>query len=185
MLRNGLKVWVNIDFRMRYFFDLRVCEQNCYGTIVEKYASNTEDPCFSKFTFSANEYLLPIISSEAYERVAHEMLEMYFPSAQRMLLNEPLTGEMVAKKMGLRIETVSFADPTVMGQIFYDFEVVEVKDHLGRPYQREVHPGTILLSKENCSTPALRNSTISSYVSGQMDLPDPNDGGRRVCCLYQ
>ena len=60
----------------------------------------------------------------------------------------------------IRIEDVRFADKTIMGQIYYDYGEIDLIDDKGAVYRKRIRPGTILISKDNCSSAGVRNSTI-------------------------
>ena len=47
-----------------------------------------------------------------------------------------------------------------MGQIYYDYGEIDLIDDEGAVYRKRIRPGTILISKDNCSSAAVRNSTI-------------------------
>lgn len=145
------------DFRVRYILDMRPCEQKCIGPLI---FPCRKDEVPENRRIKTNDYLLPIIYTEDYERLAHEIIECYFPEDP-----ERLDAEELAKRMGLAVRDVRFRDPAIMGQIYYDFATAELLDDAGRVYTARIHPGTILVSKDNCATPAARSSTIAHECS--------------------
>ena len=150
-----------IDLCLRFLFDLRVCEQNCYGPLV-LLEGRFDDMVMPYYPIATNDYLLPILYAEDYEHVAHEMLNEYFPECNRAIGGKGfiMEAEELADRMGLRVVDVRFADQTIMGQIYYNFGEVVLLDANGEPYKVVIRPGTILVSKDNCKTDAIRNSTI-------------------------
>lgn len=152
----------DVDFRLRYMFDLRPCHQLCYGPLVWMHKDWKNDPALSKYTIDTNDYLLPILYNEDYETVAHDMIETYFPEANRAAGGDVavVDSEELAKRMGLRVINVRFADKTVMGQLYYNFGKVQLIDNKGEAYTKDIRPGTILVNQDNCTSPAVRNSTI-------------------------
>ena len=152
----------NTAFRMRYIFDLRPCHQSCIGPLIWLNAQWKDDPVFSEYWIETNEYLLPILRAKDYERVAHDMLDRYFPENRKAIGGDTsvVEAEELAHRMGQRIEDVRFADKTIMGQIYYDYGEIDLIDDEGAVYRKRIRPGTILISKDNCSSAAVRNSTI-------------------------
>lgn len=152
----------NTTFRMRYIFDLRPCHQSCIGPIIWLNALWKDDPVFPGYWIETNEYLLPILRAKDYEHVAHDMLDSYFPENRKVIGGDTtvVEAEELAHRMGQRIEDVCFADKTIMGQIYYDYGEIDLIDDEGAVYRKRIRPGTILISKDNCSSAAVRNSTI-------------------------
>ena len=152
----------NTAFRLRYIFDLRPCHQRCIGPLIWLNDQWKDDPVFPGYWIETNEYLLPILRAKDYERVAHDMLDQYFPENRKAIGGETaaIEGEELARRMGQNVEDVCFADKTIMGQIYYDYGIVELVDAGGAVCRKRVYPGTILISKDNCSSEAARNSTI-------------------------
>lgn len=142
------------DFRIRYILDMRPCARKCIGPLI--FPCREEETVLKKYRIRTNEYLLPILYREDYELLAHEIISRYFPEG-----TEKLDAEELARRMGLRVRDVHFKDPTIMGQIYYDFAWTELSDGNGNRYIARILPGTILISKDNCSTPAVRSSTIA------------------------
>lgn len=149
-------------FRIRYILDLRPCHQRCVGPLIWLNHRMPEDPIMSAYWVETNEYLLPILRAEDYERIAHEMLDRYFPENRKALGGEAMiiNGEELAKRMGLSIMDVHFADRTIMGQVYYDCGEIDLVDAYGDGFRMVVKPGTILVSLDNCASRAVRNSTI-------------------------
>lgn len=152
----------NTAFRMRYIFDLRPCHQSCIGPLIWLNALWKDDPVFPGYWIETNEYLLPILRAKDYEHVAHDMLDSYFPENRKVIGGDTtvVEAEELAHRMGQRIEDVCFADKTIMGQIYYDYGEIDLIDDEGAVYRKRIRPGTILISKDNCSSAAVRNSTI-------------------------
>lgn len=152
----------NTAFRMRYIFDLRPCHQSCIGPLIWQNALWKDDPVFPGYWIETNEYLLPILRAKDYEHVAHDMLDSYFPENRKVIGGDTtvVEAEELAHRMGQRIEDVCFADKTIMGQIYYDYGEIDLIDDEGAVYRKRIRPGTILISKDNCSSAAVRNSTI-------------------------
>ena len=140
------------DFRLRYIFDLRVCHQCCIGPLVWVYKDWDDDPALSGFPFDTNDYLLPILYNSDYETVAHAMLNDFFPEAKREIGGDAsvVSSEELARRMGLRVLDVRFADETVMGQLYYDYGEVHLLDDSGKTYAQIIRPGTILVNQDNC-----------------------------------
>lgn len=152
----------NTAFRMRYIFDLRPCHQSCIGPLIWLNALWKDDPVFPGYWIETNEYLLPILRAKDYEHVAHDMLDCYYPENRKVIGGDTtvVEAEELAHRMGQRIEDVRFADMTIMGQIYYDYGEIDLIDDEGAVYRKRIRPGTILISKDNCSSAAVRNSTI-------------------------
>lgn len=152
----------NTAFRMRYIFDLRPCHQRCVGPMIWLNDQWKDDPVLPGYWIETNEYLLPILRSGDYERVAHDMLDRYFPENRKAIGGDVavVAAEELARRMGHRIVDVRFADKTIMGQIYYDYGEAELVDADGTVYRKRISPGTILLSRDHCASEAIRNSTI-------------------------
>ena len=152
----------NTAFRMRYIFDLRPCHQSCIGPLIWLNALWKDDPIFPGYWIETNEYLLPILRAKDYEHVAHDLLDCYFPENRKVIGGDTtvVEAEELAHRMGQRIEDVRFADVTIMGQIYYDYGEIDLIEDEGAVYRKRIRPGTILISKDNCSSAAVRNSTI-------------------------
>lgn len=152
----------NTAFRMRYIFDLRPCHKRCIGPLIWLNDQWKEDPIFPGYWIETNEYLLPILRAKDYERVAHDMLDQYFPENRKAIGGDVsvVEAEELARRLGQRVEDVRFADKTIMGQIYYDYGEIELEEEGGAVYRKKICPGTILISRDNCSSRAVRNSTI-------------------------
>ena len=161
--RDGETRYEEADFRLRYIFDLRVCSQRCIGPLVWVYRDWKDDPALSGFTFDTNDYLLPILYNSDYETVAHAMLDDFFPEAKKEIGGDVavVSSEELAKRMGLRIMDVRFADKTVMGQLYYNYGEAHLLGDNGEIYVQTIRPGTILVNRDNCTSAATRNSTIA------------------------
>lgn len=183
---DGTIRYENASFRLRYYLDLRVCHQRCMGTDIqicnawnpghldnqsrqdnqscqENPGRQRFNPDLSVYQFDTNDYLLPILYNRDYETVAHAMLNDYFPEARKAIGGDVsvVSGDELAKRMGLHIHEIRFKDKTVMGQLYYNFGEVDLMDANGVDYTLRVPPGTILISKDNCTSAAIRNSTIA------------------------
>lgn len=161
--KDGETRYESADFRLRYIFDLRVCHQCCIGPLVWVYKDWEDDPALSGFAFDTNDYLLPILYNSDYETVAHAILDDFFPEAKREIGGDAsvVSSEELARRMGLRVLDVRFADKTVMGQLYYNYGEVHLLDDSGKTYAKMIRPGTILVNQDNCTTAATRNSTIA------------------------
>lgn len=161
--KNGETRYESADFRLRYIFDLRVCHQCCIGPLVWVYKDWEDDPALSGFAFDTNDYLLPILYNRDYETVAHAILDDFFPETKREIGGDAsvVSSEELARRMGLRVLDVRFADKTVMGQLYYNYGEVHLLDDSGKTYAQMIRPGTILVNQDNCTTAATRNSTIA------------------------
>lgn len=161
--KDGKTRYESADFRLRYIFDLRVCHQCCIGPLVWVYKDWEDDPALSGFAFDTNDYLLPILYNSDYETVAHAILDDFFPEAKREIGGDAsvVSSEELARRMGLRVLDVRFADKTVMGQLYYNYGEVHLLDDSGKTYAQMIRPGTILVNQDNCTTAATRNSTIA------------------------
>ena len=161
--KDGETRYESADFRLRYIFDLRVCHQCCIGPLVWVYKDWEDDPALSGFAFDTNDYLLPILYNSDYETVAHAILDDFFPEAKREIGGDAsvVSSEELARRMGLRVLDVRFADKTVMGQLYYNYGEVHLLDDSGKTYAQIIRPGTILVNQDNCTTAATRNSTIA------------------------
>lgn len=161
--KDGETRYESVDFRLRYIFDLRVCHQCCIGPLVWVYKDWEDDPALSGFAFDTNDYLLPILYNSDYETIAHAILDDFFPEAKREIGGDAsvVSSEELARRMGLRVLDVRFADKTVMGQLYYNYGEAHLLDDSGKTYAQIIRPGTILVNQDNCTTAATRNSTIA------------------------
>lgn len=158
-----------MDFRVRYILDLRPCEQKCAGPLVFLEDDMEKDSFWNEICVAdgvrmpANEYLLPILYAKDYEKVAHEILRIFYPEYRSRIENGEgfvINGDDLAMRMGLPVIDVHFANPDTMGQIYYNPGPVSLLDENGNEYQENVEAGTILVSIDRCGNPAIRNSTI-------------------------
>lgn len=106
--------------------------------------------------------------------MAHEILQIFYPEREQRLVSGErfsIDGDDLARRMGLPVRDVHFADPTILGQIFYNPGMAEILDENGHVAEEPVLPGTILVSIDNCKNPAIRNSTIWGcfYVQKKQD----------------
>lgn len=176
--KDGTIKYENVNFRLRYYFDLRFCHQWCMGPQIQIWderknlwsqGSNRSqildrvDQKLSEYPINTNDYLLPILYNRDYETVAHAMLNDYFPEVRKAIDGDAsiVSSDELAKRMGLHVREVRFKDRTVMGQLYYNFCEVDLLDANGADYILCVPPGTILISKDNCTSAAIRNSTIA------------------------
>ena len=91
----------NIDFRVRYIFDLRKEYKRVSGPIVCPYEKLEKDILNSSNVIRSNKYLLPVIYNEEYEDIAGRFLKQYYGEA---LLNPmAVSGYMLAKRMGISV----------------------------------------------------------------------------------
>lgn len=171
---DGTKRYAYAYFRLRYTFNLRVCCQGCEGPWIQvsrdwesakALTANSANSfnVLAEGAYDTNDYLLPILYNDDYETVAHEMLDYYFPERNRAVGGDASvvsSGEL-ARRMGLRVQEVRFADKAVMGQLYYSFGDVKLLDAKGREYLQMISPGTILINSDNCTSDAIRNSTIA------------------------
>ena len=146
------------DFRIRYILDMRPCAGACIGPLI--FPCREEETVLKKYRIRTNEFLLPILYEKDYEWLAHEIISRYFPEDP-----ERLDAQELARRMGLRVWDVHFKDRTILGQIYYDFSNTELLDDNGNSYTARIPPGTILISRDNCSAPAVRSSTIAHECS--------------------
>lgn len=150
-----------VDIRIRYVLDMRICHQTVIGPLI--FVEKTfVDPVLKGYSIATDEYLLPILYAKDYEKVAHQMLEDYFPDYKDTLGSKGfvLEAEELARRMHLNVHDVRFADKTAMGQIYYDFGEVDLLNDSGGVVRTRIKPGTILISRDHCQNPAVRNSTI-------------------------
>lgn len=133
------------------------------GPLVWVYKDWEDDPALSGFAFDTNDYLLPILYNSDYETVAHAILDDFFPEAKREIGGDAsvVSSEELARRMGLRVLDVRFADKTVMGPLYYNYGEAHLLDDSGKTYAQIIRPGTILVNQDNCTTAATRNSTIA------------------------
>lgn len=124
------------------------------------FSCREEETVLKKYRIRTNEFLLPILYEKDYEWLAHEIISRYFPEDP-----ERLDAQELARRMGLRVWDVHFKDRTILGQIYYDFSNTELLDDNGNSYTARIPPGTILISRDNCSAPAVRSSTIAHECS--------------------
>ena len=151
---------ITIMFRIRYILDLRPCERCCLGPLIFIDYLWKDDPVFPTYTIKTDEYLIPNLYKKDYEFVGRAMLDSYFPENGNRIGYCRVDAEELAKRMQLTVKNVRFADNTVMGQIYYDFENVTLIDENGVRYSERIKPGTILINTKTCTNTAIRNSTI-------------------------
>ena len=155
-------LWESTDFRLRYILCMTPCSPACIGPIINLYQG--DDAYLSQFPITTNEYLLPVLYAHDYENVAHRIIRYYFPEIESNadgINGAALSADELAARMGLEVEAVCFKDPSIMGQLYYDFASVQLIDDQGKEYVKKVKPCTILVSEDNCNTVAIRNSTIA------------------------
>ena len=146
-------------FRLRYILDMRPCERTVIGPIVFLGSTVPDDPVFNKNSIMTDEYLVPIIYKKDYEKIAGKFIDDCFPEAKNRTSIFTPKPEEIAEKMGFKIKEVHFADKSIMGQIYYNFGTVDLIVD-GKVKTFHMKPGIILISLDNCSNDALRNSTL-------------------------
>lgn len=160
-----MAVYACLDFRLRYILDMRPCERKCIGPIIDICGMEGKDPVFREGRIRTNEFLLPVMYAEEYERAAKAVISTYYP--EYVMQDSCLRGDIVingadlAHRMGLHVREVRFADKTVAGQIFFDLADVEILDTEGTGHTVKIQPGTILISSDHCKSEGIRNSTIT------------------------
>ena len=153
-----------MNFCVRYILDLRPCSQKCIGPLIFPEDEEISEPG----GILTNDHLLPILYTKDYERVAHDILRIFYPelrSGKALPGRFHVNGDDLARRMGLPVRDVHFADPSTLGQIFYNPGQVELLDDEGQAVKEDIIPGTILISIDNCKNPAIRNSTICHECS--------------------
>lgn len=148
-------------FRMRYILDMKPCHPQCIGPIINLYDKNEAD-YLDDFQIPTNEYLLPIMYAEDYRTMAYYMMNYYYPEAKERIANRDfvLDPDDLVERMGLKLHEVRFADSTTLGQLYYNEGIAELLDDNDKPYKVRVRPFSILISKDNCASKGVRNSTI-------------------------
>ena len=147
----------DVWFRMQCVFDLSPCNGACKRLRIGLEEDWPEQESDSRL--GMNEYLLPIIYAQDYEKAAQMLLDEYFPWAENMP-DFVLTGEKLACQMGLEVRDVRFADPDLIGQVYFDFAETRLVSEQGIEYTERIRPLTILVSKDHCTSPYIRNTTI-------------------------
>ena len=150
------KCWTG-QFRMRY--SIRLFEKTCSVPIIAPAHCFPYDELTAQERNITNQYLLPIMRAEDYAEVGRQMLERYYPEA----LDEPtaVNGRELAKRMKLDVHRVRYeAGSEIMGEVFFDWTDVVLRDRGGNSKTVRVPPMTILINTDKCGSPEIENSTM-------------------------
>ncbi len=146
-----------MKFRMRYTLDM--LSRRCSAPVVMPEGGFPPDRITEQRENRINAYLLPILYTEDYARVARKILEVYYPEA----LEAPtaVDGWELCARMNLHARLVRFAeDKGVQGRIYFDEATVRLRDESGSLKLVKVAPMTILINRNCCPTEEIVNSTL-------------------------
>ena len=150
------KCWTG-QFRMRY--SIRLFDKTCSVPIIAPAHCFPYDELTAQDRNITDQYLLPIMRAEDYAEVGRQMLERYYPEA----LDGPtaVNGRELAKRMKLDVHRVRYeAGSEIMGEVFFDWTDVVLRDRGGNSKTVRVPPMTILINTDRNGSPEIENSTV-------------------------
>ena len=153
-----------LAFRVRYVLDMRPCYQRCLGPLIYIYdETKSVCPTFRNRPISVNEYLLPVLRTDDYTKTGKAIIKRFFPEAfedGKLRAGFAVNGEELARRMGLTITFVHFADRNCLGRAYFNAGNVWLLNYRGEKYQADVRANHILVDAMACRDPRTRNSTI-------------------------
>ena len=143
-------------FGIKGSLDLRPCEGkvgDVYMKIVDRLPDENSERGI--LDIQMDDYLLPILYEDDYDKVAEEILRSFYPEGH------PVDGRKLADNMGLTIVEGSLVEHTdTYGLICFDPCEVKVLCKDGVVRRLRLNAGTIFLNTDKLNNPRLRNSTI-------------------------
>ena len=162
-----------VVFRARYLLDLKPCAPKCAGPLIRLRGPEEKDaPAGAP---GRNSWLLPELDRADYARLGRRALEAWFPEAfpgGRAVAGFHVDADEMARRIGLKVRTVRFADPDILGQIWFSRGPAELKGEDGTPRREEIPACSVLLSEEGNPTPVIRRMTLVHEICHYLlDLP--------------
>lgn len=152
---------LDTELRLRYKFDLRPCELNCWyvGVITDEKKSIYN---IYPNSIHLNRYLLPVIQTSAeYERLALDIIKEYLP--EYLDSDKPISSLEWLERMGLRIYSGVFPERSVTGEYFFGFGLADIYDLESGEIIKDAHinPGTVVLNMNSCNSSGIINTTVA------------------------
>ena len=143
--------------RLRYLFDLTPCAMTCR---FEKVLLNKEDSLLKKNGLPLDKYLIPVIKSEDYERVAFYLHSLYYPES--IFADVTIDPMRWLKSVGRTVRKGAFPENGALGEYFFGFGTADVVDEItGEVRNDYINPGTIIVNQELTGTRRILNSTLA------------------------
>lgn len=143
-------------FRIQGSLDLRPCVSgvgDVYMKVVDKLPDENQER--EIWDIQMDDYLLPILYEDDYDKVAEEILKTYYPEGH------PVDGRKLAERMGLSIvEGGLVGHEDTYGLICFDFSEVKVLCKDGVVRRLRLNPGNIFLNTNKLKNQRMCNSTI-------------------------
>ena len=143
-------------FRIQGSLDLRPCVSgvgDVYMKVVDKLPEENSEREVEDIQM--DDYLLPILYEDDYDKVAEEILKTYYPEGH------PVDGRKLAERMGLSIVEGGLVDhEDTYGLICFDFSEVKVLCKDGVVRRLRLNPGNIFLNTNKLKNQRMCNSTI-------------------------
>lgn len=157
--RSGLIYRKPQVFVLEALFDFSIHDPQFLGVRVMPYDMYAEWAMQDDAYISLNKYLLPVFPKEDYDRVAENMLLLYYPEA--LSGAQAVDVDLLAERMGLSVREYDLpADSRILGTVFFDKNMVDVIDETGSHAKVQFREGDILINKSLCGKMNQRESTI-------------------------
>lgn len=145
------------EFRMRY--NLHLFTGLCSAPMIGPASGFPKDLITEQKTAVTDQYLLPIMYAEDYAKAGQQMLKQFYPEALERVT--AVDGWELSKRMDLTVKRVSFGKGSdILGQIYFDWCIVEMQDADGRKRKEKIAPMTVLINQDLCRTRAIENATL-------------------------
>ena len=108
-----------------------------------------------------DKYLLPVLKDQDYIELAEFIIDAYYPPEVRGkgVLVDPAFW---VKEMRCTLLEGIFQDDGALGEYFFGFGTAIVMDpETGKPRNKDINPGTIVINHKLTGQPGQRNTTIA------------------------
>ena len=178
-LRYGDRLYIrrtgSLRLRLRYLLDLKPCSPRCAGPVIGPEGAGLVDPDLLCRETWRDPWLLPVMEEKDYIYQGRLALARCFPEAfseGAAAAGFRVEPEEMARRLGLKIREVRFADRNLLGTLYFQSAPVCLIGPDGRPQTERIPACTILLSEDGHLSPEDRRQTLMHEISHfLLDLP--------------
>ena len=149
----NLRVW------LRYVFNFTPCILGCHFV---KAVVNEEDSLSvaRAKNLPVDKYLLPVMKSEDYARMAELLHEDNYPVS--IFCDAKIDPMIWIRQMNWEVKYGEFPENGTLGEYFFGFGTADIIDEkTGSVNNEYIDPGTIILNREMTKSPGIQNSTLA------------------------
>ncbi len=149
----NLRVW------LRYVFNFTPCILGCHFV---KAVVNEEDSLsfIRAKNLPVDKYLLPVMKSEDYARMAELLHEDNYPVS--IFCDAKIDPMIWIRQMNWEVKYGEFPENGTLGEYFFGFGTADIIDEkTGSVNNEYIDPGTIILNREMTKSPGIHNSTLA------------------------